>query len=51
VEQRIGISKQAKEMVVIVTDAKLEFASHNIKMNGYVEEEVRKAQNVSRSFF
>jgi hypothetical protein len=34
----IGISKQAKEEVVIVTDAKLEivFASHNMtKMNGY----------------
>jgi hypothetical protein len=32
--------KQAKDEVVIVTDAKLEivFASHMTKMNGYVEE-------------
>jgi hypothetical protein len=52
----LGFQKQAKDEVVIVTDAKLEivFASHNMtKMNGYVEErsDRKKPKNVSRSFF
>jgi hypothetical protein len=46
VESRgLGFQKQAKDEVVIVTDAKLEivFASHNMtKMNGYVERVIGK---------
>jgi hypothetical protein len=38
-EQGLGFQNKLKDEVVIVTDAKLEFASHNMtKMNGYVEE-------------